>query len=1631
MPIPRAALALLPLALLAALCPSCSPSHPVALRSRSQTWAELRVVRRAITVTPPGDAERAPYPRERLVDGEAITVAAGGLGWIRRDGGATLLVRGPAKLVLRADTIELAEGRVFVDTPESGTTSLVTPGGSLHLAHVRASIDASNDGATEAYVLSGEARADGSSERAVAGEKLRLAPRAAGAAPVVTTAPAVAWEDWTGGLATTDRSAEPAPYGVGTVGARRPGEQGVPRFSLAIQKLDVKVTFDHDFAVTEVDEIFFNPSAETVEGTYRFRAPDGATLHRFGVDRDGVIVWGHAKEKQAAAAQYQANVYAGSKEDPALLEWDAPGVYRARLYPIGPGESRRVVVRYAEWLGRSGPKGERRLYTYPMAAEGAEGTLPVIEELTVRFDLEKAAASDVRVGMTGVREGSTVIVREHDLVPRADLALELFDAGTSAPAAYRAGHALALDTLPPKERPAAIQKAAAEADYLLVRLRPGDIPAPEGGLDLAVIIDTSAATDPASLAVARAATSSLLAHLGEGDRAAVWAGDTGLRPVVADLPGFAAVNDASRRRILAGLAGVERGGATDLGAMLSEAAARLDPAHRGAIVYIGDGAPTVGETALVDLRARLAKLPRPVRIFGLGVGDSADLGILKGLARGALAERIGDGSAAARAALRVLEQAERPALLGASIDLGASVERVFPRDLGAIVEGESLLVVGRVAPGSRSPNAITVTSPSGAKTTSRFEVSPIDDRGDLSQRWADGRLAQLLDEGAGRAAMVDLGLRHGIVTPFTSFYVPTKKEMGAEELAELDRRRILNKQRWARAQSGEARDGDARPGDEREELARLQREMREQREKVETLTTELAGAQDETTRSRLQNQLADPRRSGGSRGPAGAVTIPSSPCAPGDPLCGSDLPIPVESPAARASALRDAAEFGMIGLLNSGANGDPNAPIAPWGRDDSLGKDAPSARGNMWGGDIGDSFGAGGLGLDGAGEGGGGRGEGIGLGTIGGIGTIGHGAGTGTGQGFGSGHGRLGGSHRSQPPQVRMGTFTVSGALRPEIIQRTVRQNLGRFRFCYENGLRTNPNLQGRVSVGFEIRKDGEVGTLRSGGSDMPDSSVTSCVTRAFYGLSFPQPEHGTVSVVAPILFSPGGGDAKVDESEPPRPAVQAKQPPPAQAKPAALVQAVTVAASSSRVTVVVQEVPHHARRCGDAASVPFEDRIALWRERLARFQTNPSAVALTYQKALAACEAPTWRERSRLIALMLDALVPIQDKVALWRALFEDVSAADAIYRGILARVRTSDDLRKLHDALGLKSMDPAGLAKVIKSAKTSEERATKLRALALQWPDDFTLAMRLLDALEDTGDDAGARALGRTLRARPDADAALRTAVGELYLRLAARGKDAAQKAADDAEARRAFGEIVEFSPDDPVARRRLGDLLRAHGWFEDATRQYETLARLAPDDGSVALLLAAAAEGQGKLESAVKWSEQAGSAGDPGQLGSPASTARAFAVTYLAWGRLDAMTQHRDDEARAITARLTRVMATETRRNAHGARVSLTWSHPELHPTLWSNALGAPMPAPEGDVTLGIAAVVLPARGGVVVEVRLSPDEVEHAARLGARAVLTASFAEEGDAGKVVKLPVGFAMGSSGVKRFSVEKGTVREL
>ncbi len=166
--------------------------------------------------------------------------------------------------------------------------------------------------------------------------------------------------------------------------------------------------------------------------------------------------------------------------------------------------------------------------------------------------------------------------------------------------------------------------------------------------------------------------------------------------------------------------------------------------------------------------------------------------------------------------------------------------------------------------------------------------------------------------------------------------------------------------------------------------------------------------------------------------------------------------------------------------------------VAEWGRDDT--SDSTVDGGNPFGDAIGDAFGPGGLGSSPGVVGSGGLGGGLGGGA------------NGTARG----------------PRIREGAVAANGRLPPEVIQRIVRQNFGRFRLCYENGLRTNGALSGVLSTQFVIDKDGAISSVSTNAkSTLPDPNVRACIRRAFGGLSFPKPEGGIVTVIYPLHFSP------------------------------------------------------------------------------------------------------------------------------------------------------------------------------------------------------------------------------------------------------------------------------------------------------------------------------------------------------------------------------------------------------------------------------------------------------------------------------------------------------------------------------
>ncbi len=224
------------------------------------------------------------------------------------------------------------------------------------------------------------------------------------------------------------------------------------------------------------------------------------------------------------------------------------------------------------------------------------------------------------------------------------------------------------------------------------------------------------------------------------------------------------------------------------------------------------------------------------------------------------------------------------------------------------------------------------------------------------------------------------------------------------------------------------------------------------------------------------------------------------------------------SPAMARERVRDNMEsVGAIGALNA-MLGSWDAPTSPFGADSAHGNDALNAMGALMGDQIAGNFGAGGLGMLGTGRGAGG----FGLGTVGlgGLGTLGHGSGCPAGQRCGNGYGPGGyggshvadlGPHRERVPTIRTQPATVMGGLSQEAIRRVVRRHLNEVRFCYEQGLQSNPSLEGRVTVRWIIDGTGRVQGSSLASSSLSNGGVEGCIVGAVQRWTFPAPENGGV----------------------------------------------------------------------------------------------------------------------------------------------------------------------------------------------------------------------------------------------------------------------------------------------------------------------------------------------------------------------------------------------------------------------------------------------------------------------------------------------------------------------------------------
>jgi hypothetical protein len=222
---------------------------------------------------------------------------------------------------------------------------------------------------------------------------------------------------------------------------------------------------------------------------------------------------------------------------------------------------------------------------------------------------------------------------------------------------------------------------------------------------------------------------------------------------------------------------------------------------------------------------------------------------------------------------------------------------------------------------------------------------------------------------------------------------------------------------------------------------------------------------------------------------------------------------------ARNKAEDIALNSGIVSIIKgSGSTGSPFASV--FGREDAVGTDPENILGGLVGDRPGEMEGGWGLGLRGTGIGGGGTGEGtLGLGNDN---TIGKGGGGGNGSGLGRGNGGFG-NRTASGPDVVDGKADVKGSLDKEIIRRVIRRAINQIKFCYEQGLQTNPNLSGRVKIFFVISANGSVASASPVGAGV-SSEVDQCVARKISQLSFPAPQGGgIVEVTYPFTFQAAG----------------------------------------------------------------------------------------------------------------------------------------------------------------------------------------------------------------------------------------------------------------------------------------------------------------------------------------------------------------------------------------------------------------------------------------------------------------------------------------------------------------------------
>ena len=234
------------------------------------------------------------------------------------------------------------------------------------------------------------------------------------------------------------------------------------------------------------------------------------------------------------------------------------------------------------------------------------------------------------------------------------------------------------------------------------------------------------------------------------------------------------------------------------------------------------------------------------------------------------------------------------------------------------------------------------------------------------------------------------------------------------------------------------------------------------------------------------------------------------------------LPGPVSREKALAAAQAAAMNSGILGILRARDGSQVGSIFA---RDNPLGDGANELIAGMQATELHDGYGSG---FDELGHGPGGGGDSdhtIGSGPLGAIGFC-RGAGCRDGARSYARSAPTGDLvHRAKAPEIAAGVATVkcginASCLDREIVRRIVRMHRNEVRHCYEVGLVTKPELEGRVVTSFTIATTGRVLGSAVTDSSLRAPDVERCIAEAVRRWEFPSTQQ-MANVSYPFVLTP------------------------------------------------------------------------------------------------------------------------------------------------------------------------------------------------------------------------------------------------------------------------------------------------------------------------------------------------------------------------------------------------------------------------------------------------------------------------------------------------------------------------------